>query len=303
MAGTQLRGVRRGRGRTYAPLHPSPFQPVLGCFGLTKPPSPRPRRTVRRTVPAAGRGDDFRRSHGPCFRGVLNTPVKGAGASRPAAEGALGVAGAEQRPDGEAGEAREEVEVAGVGEAGAALPVAPSGRGDAKTGGGGGNRVTAIAPPTCQRFRKVGLAAAGGRRGIRIGKREGTHSMSGYGSGSGLAPAGREGGGTRNAGSGNGPATQGGRGGGSLLERIEVDGLVIALSIRESGYGIHATRQAESAGSGGFSELLLVKPDVRISRIRLSCKYFVIGAQVQGLGDVGSGSSLSGDGIFFGFGG
>jgi hypothetical protein len=46
--------------------------------------------------------------------------------------------------------------------------------------------------------------------------------------------------------------------------------------------------------------LPLVKPDLRISRIRLSFKYFVIGAEVQVLADIGSGSFLSGGGISFG---
>jgi hypothetical protein len=49
--------------------------------------------------------------------------------------------------------------------------------------------------------------------------------------------------------------------------------------------------------------LPLVKPDVQISRIRLSCKYFGIGAEVQDSGDIGSGSSLSGGGICVGCGG
>jgi hypothetical protein len=42
-----------------------------------------------------------------------------------------------------------------------------------------------------------------------------------------------------------------------------------------------------------------VKPDVWISRIRLSCKHLVMVVEVQVLGDIGSGSSLSGGGISF----
>jgi hypothetical protein len=46
--------------------------------------------------------------------------------------------------------------------------------------------------------------------------------------------------------------------------------------------------------------LPLVEPDVRISRIRLSCKHLVIGFEVQVLVDIDNGSSLSVGGIFFG---
>ena len=63
------------------------------------------------------------------------------------------------------------------------------------------------------------------------------------------------------------------------------------------------TSRVESNGRLSPAPLLpLVEPDVQISRIRLSCKYFVIGVEVQGAGDIGSGSALSGGGIFFGFG-
>jgi hypothetical protein len=46
--------------------------------------------------------------------------------------------------------------------------------------------------------------------------------------------------------------------------------------------------------------LPLVEPDVRISRIRLSCKQFIIGVEVRVAGDIGNGSDLSVDGIFSG---
>jgi len=49
--------------------------------------------------------------------------------------------------------------------------------------------------------------------------------------------------------------------------------------------------------------LPLVEPDVRISRIRLSCKHFVRGAVVPILANIGSGSSLSDGGICADFGG
>lgn len=49
--------------------------------------------------------------------------------------------------------------------------------------------------------------------------------------------------------------------------------------------------------------LPLVEPDVQISRIRLSCKHFVIGVEVLVLLDIGSGSALSGGGICVGCGG
>jgi hypothetical protein len=44
----------------------------------------------------------------------------------------------------------------------------------------------------------------------------------------------------------------------------------------------------------------LVELDVQISRIRLSCKHFVRGAEVPILANIGNGSSLSDGGIFFG---
>jgi len=64
------------------------------------------------------------------------------------------------------------------------------------------------------------------------------------------------------------------------------------------------TSRVESNGRLSPVPLLpLVKPDVRISRIRLSCKYFVIGVEVQFLGDIGSGSFLLVGGICVGCGG
>ena len=62
--------------------------------------------------------------------------------------------------------------------------------------------------------------------------------------------------------------------------------------------------RVESNGRLSPAPLLpLVEPDVRISRIRLSCKHFVIGVEVLVLLDIGSGSSLAGGGISVGFGG
>jgi len=53
------------------------------------------------------------------------------------------------------------------------------------------------------------------------------------------------------------------------------------------------TSRVESNGRLLPAPLLpLVEPDVRISRIRLSCKHFVIGVEVQVLVDIGSGSFL-----------
>ena len=78
--GRTSRGVRWGRGSSSLP-HPHStnlnrrwtshwiegFQPVLGCLGLTKPPSPCPSRTVWKTVPATPQG---RKLAGTPFQGV-----------------------------------------------------------------------------------------------------------------------------------------------------------------------------------------------------------------------------------------
>lgn len=67
-------------------------------------------------------------------------------------------------------------------------------------------------------------------------------------------------------------------------------------------YEAHAEGgRVESNGRLAPAPLLpLIEPDVRFSRIRLSCKHFFIDSEVPVSGDIGSGSSLSGGGIFFG---